>query len=111
MNIDNLKTPFDASILALYKEMKSKAPNQEDVDAIIAEVKKYYFIGDPVTIRLTSHKGKIVGYNESLGIEDGVRYPIAVKILESDFPNAVGQVFNYSVDFVIKTDIGDTNVV
>lgn len=61
--------------------------------------------GRYVKITGTSYVGRVIALNESRGgIYSGSRYPIKVRIEQANTENAIGKVFEYSVEQLVVLD-------
>lgn len=92
------------SLKPLYADLKPSVSESEELEKILTEVKKMFAIGDRVYMKHTCYIGLVYGFNENLGgFYPGIRYPICVKIIESQdpkFSNVVGSKFEYGAEQV-----------
>lgn len=85
----------------LYKSLQGN--NEAPAPEIVEMVKGW--IGKPCKVRYTDHVGIVHGANESTsGFYPGGRFPVYVKITESGCEEAVGKVFEYSLEQVELTN-------
>lgn len=88
-------------IYKIYKDL------QEDKDALTPEVIELVNSWKDKTcnIKFTSHKGIIKGPNtSSYGFYPGGRYPVIVKIIDSDMKKVIGKTFEYGLDQIELID-------
>ncbi len=66
-------------------------PSQEAIDYITPRIgKNCKMVGG-------GHVGVVHGVNEMTGMYSGQRYPLLVKITDSDMPTAIGCIFEYDL--------------
>lgn len=92
------------SVKPLYEQLKPKSDEETKLEEVLTRIKTKFNIGDRVCIKHTCYIGIIHSFNEKLGgFYPGVRYPIHVKIIETqdnEWKRAIGNVFEYGEEQV-----------
>lgn len=91
-------------IKPLLTQLQPQTDEEQKLEKVLLVAKAKFKIGDIVAVQGTPYAGIIHGFNSRLGgFYSGVRYPVFVKMTESDdprFADVVGSVFEYDVDQV-----------